>query len=96
MRQLTEFQYKSLHRPSGKQFKGTCKAISRLIFLEWINAWNHNNGDWIYYADIRTNGGDNCPIEVKTELISSPTSSPASPSLLKRIFNRIWKHTKKS
>ena len=48
------FEYTAYYIPTGVLFKKRCKAQSRLMFLEWLNAWNHNAGYWVYVANVQT------------------------------------------
>jgi len=59
-----QFFYTAIHLPSGKEFKKSCFALNRLIFLEWINTWNQF-GIWSFLADCRT-GTVLHPVKIKT------------------------------
>ena len=52
---MPRFQYRRIHIPTGQENLMECDATDRRIFLEWINAWNHNDGSWLYLATIRLN-----------------------------------------
>ena len=46
------FSYTAIHVPTGKTFERSAICIDRTHFLEYINAWNHNNGEWRYLASL--------------------------------------------
>lgn len=66
------FEYTVIHRSTGKRFQEICRCESKLLFLMWINTWNHNPGDWLYLAPITTNGNEFHPTDI--EEIESQTT----------------------
>lgn len=50
---MPRFQYRRIHTPTGQENLMECDATDRRIFLEWVNAWNHNDGSWLYLATVK-------------------------------------------